>query len=43
VVSNEDVDYIVTINKIEAEGIRISYRRLNTDEAEHYLPTGKKE
>ena len=43
VVSNEDVDYIVAINKIEAEGIRISYKRLNADEAEHYLLTGKKE
>jgi hypothetical protein len=37
VVSNEDVDFLVTIHKIEAEGIRISYKKLNADEVGQYL------
>ena len=42
VVPNEDIDYLITIRKIETDGIRIAYKKLSPDEAKHYLPTLKK-
>ena len=42
VVTNEDVDYLITVRKIETDGIIIAYRRLVSDEAKHYFTTRKK-
>ena len=42
VVTKEDVDYLITIRKIESDGIRIIYKKLNPDEVKSYLPARKK-
>ena len=42
VVTNEDIDYLITIRKIESDGIRIIYKKLNPDEVKSYLPARKK-
>jgi len=39
VVTNEDVDYLVRILKIEADGIMITYSKLPSEQVEGYLPT----
>jgi hypothetical protein len=41
IVSGENVNYLVTITKIQTDGIYISYKRLNEEEVKNYLPTGK--
>lgn len=41
VVTNEDVDYLITIRKIETDGIRITCKKLRPVEAKNYLPTSK--
>jgi len=42
VVTNEDIDYLITIRKIKSDGIRIIYKKLNPDEVKSYLPARKK-
>ena len=42
VVTNEEIDYLITIRKIETDGIRIAYKKLSPNEAKNYLPTKKK-
>ena len=39
VVTNEDVDYLIQVVKIEPEGITITYRKLPSEQVEGYLPT----
>jgi len=39
VVTSEDQDYLITIRKIEAEGITITYKKLGAEEAKSYYPT----
>lgn len=42
VVTNEDVDYLISIRKIESDGIRITYKKLTAEEAKQYYPVEKK-
>jgi len=42
VVTNEDIDYLITIRKIETNGIRIEYKKLSPNEAKLYFQTKKK-
>lgn len=41
VVTNEVVNFLVTISKIEPEGIWITYKRLCSDEANRYYPIAR--
>ncbi|MBN2589481.1 MAG: hypothetical protein JXA96_06445 [Sedimentisphaerales bacterium] len=38
VVTNEDIDFLITIKNIETEGVTISYRRLSSEEVKLFLP-----
>jgi hypothetical protein len=38
-VTNEDINYLITIKKIETEGITISYKRLSDNEIDIYIKT----
>lgn len=42
VVTNEDMDYLVTIDKIQSDGIQITHRKLNADEAKRCYPAKEK-
>jgi hypothetical protein len=42
VVSNESLNFLVTINKIQTDGIRIRYKKLSADEVQKYLPINSK-
>ena len=37
-ITDEDADYLVTVHKIEAEGIEITYRKLASAQAGSYYP-----
>jgi len=38
IITDEDADYLVTVRKIEAEGIEIAYRKLASAQAGSYYP-----
>ena len=42
VVTNEDVEYLISILEIKADGIRIKYKKLSAKEAETYYPVENK-
>ncbi len=39
IITNESINYLVTIQKIEAGGITISYRKLSSDDVKLYIKT----
>ena len=41
VVTDRNLHYLITLRKIDFDGIKITYQKLRADEARHYLPSEK--
>ena len=42
VVTKEDVDYLISILEIKADGMKITYKKLSAEEAKRCYPTIEK-